>query len=193
MGHALAQITGRKRVVLWAPEHDEHLYVEGRMLGLFVYVAGYFSTTCQFYVYSIHAVVPYMYVVMTEPDELLPVAGSSSRVGDIDSWNDLDFPLFRRAVPPSTLVTDVSSSSHFAVMAWWSNSRPPRRPDAALTVSLCLGRCPTAGRPPWRRARSSALPDKYREELEGQHGRDHAVRIQKSDREYLCRTPVGIL
>ena len=49
---ALAQLTGDKRVVLWPPSADEHLYVEG----------------------------------------------SSSRVGDVDCWNDEAFPCFRRAV-----------------------------------------------------------------------------------------------
>jgi ribosomal protein L16 Arg81 hydroxylase len=52
MDNALAQVVGRKRVVLWPPEEDENLYVEG----------------------------------------------SSSRVPDIDRWNDDEFPLFRRAV-----------------------------------------------------------------------------------------------
>ena len=56
MDNVLAQVTGRKRVVLWPPSQDEHLYVRG----------------------------------------------SSSRIPDIDSWNDAEFPLFRRSVPHRT-------------------------------------------------------------------------------------------
>jgi hypothetical protein len=52
MDNALAQVVGRKRVVLWPPDEDENLYVEG----------------------------------------------SSSRVPDVDRWNDDEFPLFRRSV-----------------------------------------------------------------------------------------------
>ena len=35
-------------------------------------------------------------------DENLYVAGSSSRVENVDRWNDADFPLFRRSVPHRT-------------------------------------------------------------------------------------------
>ena len=52
MDNALAQCTGRKRVVLWPPECDADLYVEG----------------------------------------------SSSRVANIDDWNDDAFPRYRRTV-----------------------------------------------------------------------------------------------
>ena len=52
MDNALAQLTGRKRVVMWPPSADEDLYVDG----------------------------------------------SSSRVANIDAWNDAQFPRFRRSV-----------------------------------------------------------------------------------------------
>ena len=52
MDNALAQLTGRKRVVMWPPTEDDNLYVDG----------------------------------------------SSSRVADIDAWNDVEFPLYRRSV-----------------------------------------------------------------------------------------------
>lgn len=56
MDNLLAQVTGRKRVVLWPPSEDGHLYVEG----------------------------------------------SSSRVGNVERFNDDEFPLFRRSLPSRT-------------------------------------------------------------------------------------------
>jgi len=72
MDNMLAQLTGRKRVVMWAPEEDDNLYVEG----------------------------------------------SSSRVADIDSWNDDEFPRFRRAVP-RRLETELTPGDVLFIPALW--------------------------------------------------------------------------
>ena len=72
MDNMLAQMTGRKRVVLWPPTEDEHLYVEG----------------------------------------------SSSRVGNIDSWNDAEFPLYRRSVPART-ETELGPGDVLFIPALW--------------------------------------------------------------------------
>ena len=72
MDNALAQVTGRKRVVLWPPHEDENLYVDG----------------------------------------------SSSRVADIDSWNDEAFPLWRRAVA-SRLECELAPGDVLFIPALW--------------------------------------------------------------------------
>ena len=105
MDNCLAQMAGRKRVVMWPPSEDENLYVEG----------------------------------------------SSSRVADIDAWNDAEFPRFRRAVParcecelgpgdvlfiPALWFHNVTSIGFsVAVNVFWRSHQQHRRgrgrPDAA--------------------------------------------------------------
>ena len=97
MDNMLAQLTGRKRVVMWAPEEDDNLYVEG-------------SSS------------PPHHPVLTCPLSLVTrgryVEGSSSRVADIDSWNDDEFPRFRRAVP-RRLETELTPGDVLFIPALW--------------------------------------------------------------------------
>ena len=81
MDNALAQVTGRKRVVLWPPSSDEHLYVKDSSSS----VPRGPSSDC-------------MLMQPAPPAHDRYVEGSSSRVSDIDRWNDEEWPLYRRAV-----------------------------------------------------------------------------------------------
>ena len=72
MDNLLAQLTGSKRVVMWPPNEDENLYVEG----------------------------------------------SSSRVADIDAWNDDDFPRFRKTMG-SRLECELQPGDVLYIPALW--------------------------------------------------------------------------
>ena len=109
MDNVLAQITGRKRVVLWSPEQDENLYV----------------------------------------------AGSSSRIENVDKWNDETFPLFRRAVPhriecelaqgealyiPALWFHNVTSIGFsVAVNVFWRGGAKPEPPSEDATAGSDKG------------------------------------------------------
>jgi len=87
MDNLLASITGRKRVILWPPEEDKHLYVEG----------------------------------------------SSSRVADVDSWNDEEFPLFRRSIP-SRLECELGPGEVLFLPALWFHNVTNTTFTAAVNV-----------------------------------------------------------
>ena len=75
MDNCLAQLTGRKRVVMWPPDQDANLYVEG----------------------------------------------SSSRVANIDAWNDAEFPRFRAAIPARTECELAPGDVLFIPALWFHN------------------------------------------------------------------------
>jgi tRNA wybutosine-synthesizing protein 5 len=76
MDNLLAQVTGRKRVVMWPPGEDERLYVEG----------------------------------------------SSSRVADIDRFNDDEFPMFRASLQSRSECELQPGDALFIPALWFHNT-----------------------------------------------------------------------